>query len=320
MHTNSSPIAFALGFWLIFCFPGYALLPECTCVSSRLLHLHDCRRSRKAGVPAAGGSSRSAPRCRRDIPYKLLTRQRFVELLFGYINSISCGHAITSWGQDNAMNNVHLERCGGSGTMMILCGMLAGCGGGILAAWMHMAGATEEWAFSTPPVLKGPSITVRTAFMTSVIYYLLRNPHAYFSYGTDAFLSVLLPPISPRPRPHILRARSSRRAPCKAHPRRAGLLTRGARSCRQHEHAKAAIWAIWLVVLTAHESLGISRPWDPLARVLGKALNCPAEVGGAPADGVYEQVFGQAGKERVQIDAALAGFGFQKDKETKKSK
>ncbi|KAJ1477156.1 hypothetical protein T484DRAFT_1963890 [Baffinella frigidus] len=228
LHAGSSPIAFAIGFWMIFCCPG-------------------------------------------DLPYKMLTRQRWVELLFGYINSISCGHAITSWGQDNVLNNVHLERCGGSGPLMVLCGTVAGCGGGILAAWMHMGGATEDWAFSTPPVLKSPSITVRTAFMTSLIYYMIRNPHSYFGYGTDAFVS--------------------------------------------HNHAKAIIWLIWLIILTGAELLRVAEPWQPLTSFLGKVLQCPALLGGAPEDGIYEKLFGQAGKEHVHVDAILAGFGFKKDKQ-----
>ena len=32
------------------------------------------------------------------------------------------------------------ERCNGSGPLTVLCGTLAGCGGGILAAWLQMGG------------------------------------------------------------------------------------------------------------------------------------------------------------------------------------
>lgn len=49
---------------------------------------------------------------------------------------------------------------------------------------------TPEWAFVTPPVLKGPSITVKAAFIASAAYYLLRNPHGSLPYDTDAFMLV----------------------------------------------------------------------------------------------------------------------------------
>ena len=42
------------------------------------------------------------------MPYKLVSRQQWLELLFGYINSITCAHGITSWGQDNVLKNLHL--------------------------------------------------------------------------------------------------------------------------------------------------------------------------------------------------------------------
>eukprot|EP00960_Hanusia_phi_P027357 746780-Hanusia_phi.AAC.1 len=96
--------------------------------------------------------------------------------------------------------------------MAIFCGMIAGCGGGILANWLGMIGKvrkklaarergseggvalrgwqSSDWMFGTPPVLKGPSITVRTAFFASCIYYLLRNPHEFLPYGKDALLTV----------------------------------------------------------------------------------------------------------------------------------
>ncbi|EKX39508.1 hypothetical protein GUITHDRAFT_143491 [Guillardia theta CCMP2712] len=125
MGSLSSPFAFLLAFWLIFCCPG-------------------------------------------NVPYKFITRHRSVELVFGYINSFSCGHATSSWGADGALKS---------------------CGGGILANWLGMIGKSSDWMFGTPPVLKGPSMTVRTAFFTSCVYYLLRNPHEFLPYGKDALLT-----------------------------------------------------------------------------------------------------------------------------------
>jgi len=58
-----------------------------------------------------------------------------------------------------------------------------------LANALGCSGMTPEWIFQTPVVLKGPSITVKTAFISSCTYYLIRNPHGWFSYGTDTFLS-----------------------------------------------------------------------------------------------------------------------------------
>lgn len=146
MGNIGSPVAFAMGFWMIFLCPG-------------------------------------------DIFYKLLTRNRSIELLFGYINTFSCGHAITSWGQDQAVNAFHLSHTAGSAPLAIWCGTIAGCGGGIVANALSASGKTPEWIFGTPVVLKGPSITVKTAFLSSCLYYLIRNPHGWFSYGTDAFVS-----------------------------------------------------------------------------------------------------------------------------------
>jgi len=141
-----SPVAFAMGFWMIFLCPG-------------------------------------------DIFYKLITRHRSIELIFGYINTLSCGHAITSWGQDQALKAFHLSHTPGSGPLAIWCGMIAGCGGGIVANALSASGKTPDWIFGTPVVLKGPSITVKTAFLSSCLYYLIRNPHGWFSYGTDAFMT-----------------------------------------------------------------------------------------------------------------------------------
>ena len=42
------------------------------------------------------------------MPYKLVSRQQWLELLFGYINSITCAHGITTWGQDNVIKSLHL--------------------------------------------------------------------------------------------------------------------------------------------------------------------------------------------------------------------
>jgi len=127
--------------------------------------------------------------CPGDIVYKLITRNRVIELLFGYINTLSCGHAITSWGQDQALSAFHLSHTTGSAPMAIWCGTIAGCGGGIVANAFSCTGKSAEWIFQTPVVLKGPSITVKTAFISSCTYYLIRNPHGWFSYGTDAFIS-----------------------------------------------------------------------------------------------------------------------------------
>ena len=136
MGNLGSPLAFAMGFWLIFLCPG-------------------------------------------DFFYKMLTRNRPVELIFGYINTLSCGHAITSWGQDQALNGFHLSSGPGSAPLAIWCGTIAGCGGGIVANALSASGKTPEWIFGTPVVLKGPSITVKTAFLSSCLYYLIRNPHGW---------------------------------------------------------------------------------------------------------------------------------------------
>ena len=75
---------------------------------------------------------------------------------FGYINTLSCGHAITSWGQDQALKAFHLSHTAGSAPLAIWCGTIAGCGGGIVANALSCSGKTPEWIFGTPVVLKVP--------------------------------------------------------------------------------------------------------------------------------------------------------------------
>jgi hypothetical protein len=74
--------------------------------------------------------------------------------MFGYINTLSCGHAITSWGQDKAVTAFHLSHTAGSGPLALWCGMIAGCGGGIVANALSCSGKSPEWIFGTPVVLK----------------------------------------------------------------------------------------------------------------------------------------------------------------------
>ena len=226
MGDLGSPVAFAMGFWMIFLCPG-------------------------------------------DVFYKMITRNRNVELLLGYINTLSCGHAITSWGQDQAVfKALHLKSGGSpigmSGPLAIWCGTIAGCGGGIVANALSASGKTPEWIFGTPVVLKGPSITVKTAFLSSCIYYLIRNPHGWFSYGTDAFMT--------------------------------------------HDQARTVIWLIWVVVLTLHEILKITDPTLPLTNLIGKVCLCEAKIGAQPQDGIYEKIFGKTAMTEEDSALSGFGF------------
>ncbi|CAN0557855.1 unnamed protein product [Ectocarpus sp. 12 AP-2014] len=72
----------------------------------------------------------------------------------------------------------------------ILCGTLAGCGGGILADLLNLDG--DSWNLQrTPQALASPSFSVQRCFGASCLYYLLADPHGYLSEDAPFPLSLL---------------------------------------------------------------------------------------------------------------------------------
>mmetsp|Transcript_13715 Transcript_13715/g.27126 ORF Transcript_13715/g.27126 Transcript_13715/m.27126 type:complete len:312 (-) Transcript_13715:108-1043(-) len=118
-----------------------------------------------------------------DFTFWVVSGFRPIHFVLEMINCIAGGHAISSWGADKVLSSTHMP--GGSGPLTILCGMLSGCGGGILCLWFGITGATEEWSFRTPPTLKKAGLGVKQALFSSILYYLMRNPHATLPWKQD---------------------------------------------------------------------------------------------------------------------------------------
>ncbi len=50
----------------------------------------------------------------------------------------------------------------------------------------HPRSQSMNWSLGhTPPVLKSPSTTIRLAFLSSLTYYMLRNPHNFLPWGVN---------------------------------------------------------------------------------------------------------------------------------------
>jgi hypothetical protein len=83
----------------------------------------------------------------------------------------------------------------------------------------------------------------------------------------------------------------------------------------QVDQAKVVIWMMWIVVLLLGEVVGIQEPLSWMRHVLTPITFIRAEVGGEPAPGLFEKIFGQP-KSKVAEAAAAAAT----DTETKKTK
>lgn len=156
LGSLTSPTAYALGFWCIFCFPGD--IPYKIWINSFpfriLLGLINCI----SGAHAVTN--------------------------WGAEKALHAFHL----GNVAAKDVAEHARSGyaGSGPFTLLCGTLSGCGGGVLGAWMHCNGASTSWSLEgTPPVLRKPTTTVKLAFASSVTYYMLRNPHHFLPWRMD---------------------------------------------------------------------------------------------------------------------------------------
>eukprot|EP00904_Undaria_pinnatifida_P004432 jgi/Undpi1/13990/HiC_scaffold_9.g03641.m1 len=103
--------------------------------------------------------------------------------------ALSAAHAITSWGADKALT-AHYEKATTSAGCAILCGTLAGCGGGILADLLNLQG--HSWNLQcTPTALASPSFSVQRCFGASCLYYILADPHGLLNSDAPFPLSWL---------------------------------------------------------------------------------------------------------------------------------
>jgi hypothetical protein len=82
--------------------------------------------------------------------------------------------------------------------------------------------------------------------------------------------------------------------------------------CGQVDQAKVVIWMMWIVVLFLGEVVGIHEPLGWMRHILTPITFIRAEVGGEPAPGLFEMVFGHPKSKVTEAAAAEA--------ETKKTK
>ncbi|CAM9441189.1 unnamed protein product, partial [Hapterophycus canaliculatus] len=152
----------------------------------------------------------------RDLWHAGAMRSRAAVFVAAFGRAVSASHAITSWGADKASRETRkgtkAQNEGNHGTLesrrhgialtaqyekatvsagcTILCGTLAGCGGGILADLLSLEG--DSWNLQrTPRALASPSFSVQRCFGASCLYYVLADPHGHLSADAPFPLSLL---------------------------------------------------------------------------------------------------------------------------------
>ncbi|KAH8061539.1 hypothetical protein JL722_4169 [Aureococcus anophagefferens] len=135
--------------------------------------------------PEPQRAAEPAPRVLADVelprrPVDHGVRNSFVlRLFFATGAALSSGHAITSWGQDKALNAFHVQAQGAVFSALI-AGAVGASGGGLLAALLD--------PFGERPVGQRSYGAFLRAAVGSVAYYLLRDPHGVLAdeYGYAA--------------------------------------------------------------------------------------------------------------------------------------
>jgi uncharacterized membrane protein YeiH len=117
----------------------------------------------------------------------------------GALDDVSWGVAITSWGQDKALQAQH-GPARASITAALLTGFMSGCGGGLLQQAFGFNDA--EWSFRTPPALVRASFAIKLSAGCSLAYYYAVDPHGYIAAAAVAVAlpgpwHSLLPPFTP---------------------------------------------------------------------------------------------------------------------------
>jgi hypothetical protein len=116
-----------------------------------------------------------------DIFWNTVSKNNFLLFLLGFLNFISSGHAVTSWGMDKCFFNVfHLngDTYSRAYWLCILCGTVAACGGGILAEVFNFFSSSKSFTLrhksSFLEIGKyGVSQTLNRSFWLALIYYIL---------------------------------------------------------------------------------------------------------------------------------------------------
>lgn len=104
-----------------------------------------------------------------------------MQLFFKLGAAISLAHAVSSWGMDAALAE---DGSGDSPVCVVLCSVLAGCGGGLLAQALSLYQAMDTSQQVRPEphpasntVLKGSALSLQRTFVDSMAYYSLIDPH-----------------------------------------------------------------------------------------------------------------------------------------------
>ena len=115
-----------------------------------------------------------------DLIFNALDSSRTTRFLVGFFDDVSWGVAITKWGMYKALSAMH-EAPRPSGVAALLCGTIAGCGGGIVQQMCSLLRA--EWKLVTPDSLQGPSLSLSRGFgpkasaLMAFLAYGLLDPH-----------------------------------------------------------------------------------------------------------------------------------------------
>ena len=94
------------------------------------------------------------------------------------LNDLSWGVAITSWGQDKALQAEH-SPAATSITAALLTGLVSGCGGGLMQQAFGFN--DREWSFRTPPAFLRVSFAIKLSASCSFAYYYAVDPHGYIA-------------------------------------------------------------------------------------------------------------------------------------------
>lgn len=115
-----------------------------------------------------------------DLIFNALDSSAATRFAVTFFDDISWGVAITKWGMFKALSAMH-ESPRPSGVAALLCGWIAGCGGGLAQQMCSLVSA--EWKLVAPDSLKGSCLSLSRGFgvkasaLMSCLAYCLLDPH-----------------------------------------------------------------------------------------------------------------------------------------------
>lgn len=129
-----------------------------------------------------------------DVVFKALDGTAASRFVMGVLDDISWGTAITKWGMFKALSAMH-EAPRGSAVAALLCGLVAGCGGGIMQQCASLL--KTEWRFSTPDAFRAGKIGfgVKASAACATLSYLLLDPHGHVASAVPPSMSGVWPKL-----------------------------------------------------------------------------------------------------------------------------